>query len=932
LRIHHNLSAIDLGEMGKSPPIRFGFPRRWLSTWLVLVCCAVAGSLANAEVIEDFESPETSWTYIQADGQLQIAQHERTTGEAHMGTGSEMIALRTGSGTHVYFVHPVTPSRVIPDLRFSVWLKGNKAGVQLMARVVFPRSLDPTTGLPRTSLLLGESYQTVGKWSRLTLRDPATAVEQQVPALRSEYGSRFDPREAYIDQVVLNLYTGKGTNTLYIDDLEAEGQLTVHSGTAERQAEVRQSAPTMPNPTQGARVHLSRSSQDEDVGSVANGQVVEINGHAAVPRILDYHGEPISLLRQLGVTAIRTSEPPGPRLRQELARHGLTSVSSPPNDYEPRDQQSVLAWELPATEGEDAFSDFVIRAEEVKLLDGNSPRPVMAIPPSRVFDYSRHSEIVTARRGSIATSGNLDRYHQWLNSWSLFSSPSTIRWAAIPTQVAPTTTRQVAALARDPEMVAGIDATQIEKAAFLALASGSRGLLFESSSPLSIDHPADANRRAAIALVNRRINLIQPWVSAGRFVSDVSVNDPNVRVSMLATPTSILLIAVRVRDHDQLVTAEVPEHNITIRARGIPAASEPYLLSDTGLPRITYHRGHGDLRITLEDKSHVSLIVLTQDPRVIRDLRRRIDEHRSDLVRLRIDLATHEFQLTRAVSERLVSSGAMADMPRSLDQAWAHLRQAERLYELGNLDVANQFARQGLQKVQGVQRRQWEQLAAQYRFPLTNPLMASYDLVPHAVDFQAALQGLRPSENRLPGGDMEDISFLLASGWTQQTIRGEGFDATVELSPNNPRGGDYSLGLSVQPDERQMYARPESAPVQVRSAAVQVEPGRLVLIRGAIRIPKPLATDSRGLSIHDSLGGRDLGLQFHQGKEWTEFSMIRATGESNTMHLIIEMEGVGQVFLDDLTIQQYEEADLVPTDPVTNPSFLNDRFQTVTSP
>jgi hypothetical protein len=102
---------------------------------------------------------------------------------------------------------------------------------------------------------------------------------------------------------------------------------------------------------------------------------------------------------------------------------------------------------------------------------------------------------------------------------------------------------------------------------------------------------------------------------------------------------------------------------VTIQARGIPAASEPYLISDTRLRSVSHQRGYGDLRITLEDLNHVSLVVLTQDPRVLRDLRRRVEETRDDLVRLRLDLATHEFQLTQAVSQRLVSLGAIAEMP-----------------------------------------------------------------------------------------------------------------------------------------------------------------------------------------------------------------------------------------------------------------------------
>src|SRR5690606_11647601 len=161
--------------------------------------------------------------------------------------------------------------------------------------------------------------------------------------------------------------------------------------------------------------------------------------------------------------------------------------------------------------------------------------------------------------------------------------------------------------------------------------------------------------------------------------------------------------------------------------------------------------------------------------------------------------------------------------------------QANRLLEAGNDENAYRYARLAENKIARIQRQQWQQWASQYRFPLTNPTLISYDLVPFTSQLQGHLQYLRPGTNTLPAGDMEDLGFLLSSGWIQVRSEQPGFVSQVELTPHQPHGGNYALALQVAPDARGLYARPEKAPIAIRSAPIQLPPDRLVLIRGWIR-------------------------------------------------------------------------------------------------
>ena len=101
----------------------------------------------------------------------------------------------------------------------------DRTGLQLLARVVLPRSRDPQTGGPMTVLLRGDVYDRSGLWQQLTIREADQLLERQVRVLRSQFGPDVDAREAYADLLVVNAYGGTGVTNLWIDDLELRGQI-----------------------------------------------------------------------------------------------------------------------------------------------------------------------------------------------------------------------------------------------------------------------------------------------------------------------------------------------------------------------------------------------------------------------------------------------------------------------------------------------------------------------------------------------------------------------------------------------------------------------------------------------------------------------------------------------------------------------------------
>src|SRR5581483_8595147 len=119
------------------------------------------------------------------------------------------------------------------ELDVRLWVKANRPGIQLFARVVLPRSRDPQ-GQPLVAVLPGGIYQNAGTWQALELAQVPALLETVGRGLRVTYGPNVDLREAYVDRLLLNVAGGPGLTAIWIDDLHVAG--LVETKTAARPA------------------------------------------------------------------------------------------------------------------------------------------------------------------------------------------------------------------------------------------------------------------------------------------------------------------------------------------------------------------------------------------------------------------------------------------------------------------------------------------------------------------------------------------------------------------------------------------------------------------------------------------------------------------------------------------------------------------------
>ena len=188
---------------------------------------------------------EISWREAGSDAQYRMLDHRRVQNEAHTGNGCEWLRISANGGSYIYIAHDVGRPAVIDELMPSLWVKSDRSAVQMLARIVLPRTIDSKTGKPVTTLVAGTSYTDTGRWQELRITDMPRLLERQIRFLHGRLGPNVDGREAYVDAVLLNVYGGPGVTNVWIDDLDVSGYVSM---SAPAQAQVVKPLPPVGKP------------------------------------------------------------------------------------------------------------------------------------------------------------------------------------------------------------------------------------------------------------------------------------------------------------------------------------------------------------------------------------------------------------------------------------------------------------------------------------------------------------------------------------------------------------------------------------------------------------------------------------------------------------------------------------------------------------
>ena len=88
----------------------------------------------------------------------------------------------------------------------------------------------------------------------------------------------------------------------------------------------------------------------------------------------------------------------------------------------------------------------------------------------------------------------------------------------------------------------------------------------------------------------------------------------------------------------------------------------------------------------------------------------------------------------------------------------------------------------------------------------------------------------------------------------------------------------------------------------------------LLRLHGRVLVPTPIKGSPDGLLIIDSLGGEPLADRIVHAPEWKEFTAYRVADGSRTLSITFALSGLGEVWIDDLTVEP-----IAPRDPAARP-------------
>lgn len=903
-----------------------------LAVILALVAFADAAS-ARSPLGDQFEGPETSLQSAGGDANFKIQLHRRTTQGMHSGHGCEQLRIAGNNGTSIYFSHPIGPARVISELSPSIWVKADRPGVQLLLRVVLPRSND-SSGQSVTTLLRVAESQQAGSWQQLVGSDLPKMLDRHVRTLRAQLGPHVDPREAYVDAMLLNVYGGPGITNVWIDDLEVAGVIApeIDDSRVVPAAAVGSLGPpgiaAPPGSTSWASTRRAPSVEFK-------GRLLLVDGKPFFPRAIEHRGESLSRLQALGFNAVRVARAPSPEMLRDAAAIGIWLIAPPPTagQLDPRGGappvvidtsfDPVLVWDLGSGLATRELAATRHWAELVKAVDPRK-RPLICDADSDLQSYTRSVDVLLARREPIGSTLTLDKYGDWLRERARLARGGTPLWVTVQTDYSPRMREQMRLLAGDALPPVTIEEMQLRMVIHTALAAKARGLCFASSSSLDAPDPATRRRAALLELVNLQLDLIERWPAAGNFAPQASSNDAQTNGAIVESDRSRLLLPMHTPSGGQFVLSNPKVKDLSFVVPGVPEGNNAYELSPTNFRPLHSKRIAGGTLVTLAESERESVVVFTQDALVTRALNERLARIRKRAAQLTRDLAQGDLAELDAIEQRLTALGhTIPSSAKARAAATAELQQCDEALS-SDTTKAYYLARHAQQTLRDIRKAHWEVAAQGAAWLLGNPFIASFATLPEHYRHEREMSSAPRGPNRLAEGGFESFAAMRAAGWQYYEHAQPNIATAVHLLPQAAHGGRQGLRLRAEPrDPENKPVVVETPPMWITSPSVAVQAGEVVEIQGWVRLEQPIVGSVDGLLIIDTLSGEAMASRVGGGGEWRKFVLHRAAPRSGPMAVTFALAGMGEVWIDDVSIQTIVRA--APGGSASQPSAARTR-------
>ncbi len=803
--------------------------------------------------------------WVRGDANVHFAEkgHEIDTVHArHAGT-SERIAIESKPApgatsaeyVHYYYRTPVAP--VTDELTASVYVKGMRGGVQLKARVVLPKEKDPKNpDSPLTVLVPGDTYADVQKWKQLALGDVKKGLTAQLPALTAKLGRAVDTADAYIDHLVLNVFTGAGVSEVWVDDLAIgpvlppDPRADTGKGTAGLAANAKRKPPAVS--FSGGDILID---MHDDKGE-----------RPFFMRAVRHSGVPLGVLEQARFNTVWFPADVSDEVLEAAVRAKFFLVPQlplPEADWDPTKPNqtdpaviekdadtlakhfkrfsptdAVLMWDLGSGRTTSQVRRVARLAEAVRTFDPRRPRAI------DLWDgyaaYSNYVDAVGGHRWPLFTSLELGGYREWLAQRRALTAPGKLSWTNIQTHLPewyqsavfgkPNCERFDSPVGPHPE--------QIRLLAYIAVASGYRGLTYWSDQFLS-DACHGQPRLLEIALLNVEMELLEPLLLAAQEPATWRpTTDPNVQAAVLTAGKDTLVLPMWLGGGTQYVPDNMSNPTLSIVVPRIPDGATAWRVSAAGVEELkNLKKTNEGTRVDLPDFDTTAAIVFTTDMSCTGRIHRWQENTRHKFARTAAYWARQQafaqYAKTAEVHRLILAAGGpdIADAKKLFALAAEQYAESGKLTDNDQPAEAYVAARRALRPLRVIAREHWQQAVATLDAPSSSPFAVSFYSLPQHWQLAAHVRASRPAGNALPHGGFElseatgkdGAAVTSLPGWKVRTVTLD--DLTPAAALVNTDFKDVQDPPIVEPEfDPSRYAAGRPVPTDATRAACAPRP------------------------------------------------------------------------------------------------------------
>ena len=768
-----------------------------------------------------------------------------------------------------------------------------------------------------TTLLPLDSYSQAGNWQTLTIdpksKDLKHLLQEEVWLLRGKFGSVVDSRDAYVDEVVLNLYTGPGESTVQIDDLKVKGIVSAEV-VAERVDVLGPIAYKSNGIWQDSKVqpagHSDSVSQEKQQSLVQrDGTVLLVKGKPFFPRIIQHNGEPFDYLKSIGFNTIELKATASfDQLRQAKALD-LWLICPPPQSIglSPIGFQydRVLTWSVGNQLTGRQLEIVQQRVREIRESDLRSGRPIVANAESHWSQFGQSCDALSIGVKPIGSSFLASRYSDWIRQRLEATGNRIPVWADIQTELSTSLTKQINTLAQKAPPVP-VEPQQLKFLVYEAITGGARGMRFLSSSRLDSPDPETRLRALTIECANAEFVQIEPWAVGGAWMGEVQTDDPSLEINAINTPRSRLLLIQRPTHHEQYVAGDVPLRSVSFTDNNSTFVNRGYRISESGLLPLSNTRGHAGAQVHLDNCWFATAVVMTEDPLVVNKLSQSYERiGQKTIVQMHRELTQQWLAIVQLINNQLGRMGRSGQIGGPINDALQSFRTAESLIEANSAEQAASHLIRANERLSLARREMVTDPLSAFQSKTSSPFVTHCSLIPLHWQLAERLGSREWNPNGLAGGDFENLNHMKANGWTNRRLESELLDTKVELTQDAVVDGRSGLKLSVRPITSSP-ALVEAPPLWITTPEIPVKAGHLVRIHGWVHVPGVIAGTHDGLTITDSLGGSDMAERISLTSGWQEFTLYRGVPNDGTMNVTFSLNGIGEAYLDEVTVRTIE--------------------------